>query len=440
MTAIAQAPGPWQPILHGSAKEAALDAVRSIADSLQARRLRPDWPHRHASVMIGASGMALLYAYLARVMPESGANLTAASLLEEAFDLVASEPMDASLFHGFTGVGWTVAHLRHQLFDPADDDPAEAVDEALLELLNRPTWEGSFDLTRGLTGMGLYALERLPHPAAAAILTRVVDHLDAIAEQSSQGITWFTPPGILPGSHKPMFPKGYYDLGVAHGVPGVVAFLGSACAKGSGDAKARRLLDGAVAWLLAHRQPEGRSTAFHGFVGPDGTAAPARSAWCYGDPGLSAVLLGAARAVGDPTWEQEAVAVARLAARRPLKETEAENPGFCHGTAGLGHIFNRLYQATGDPVLGQAAREWFERTLAMRRPGRGIGGYPAWWAGQPGEVTTDEDPSLLTGAAGIALCLLAATSSVAPTWDRFFLTAIPPRAGAVPAPAPTASR
>lgn len=440
MTEIAQAPGAWQPILHGSTKESALDAIRSIAEGLQALRLRPDLPRLHASVMVGASGMALLYAYLARVMPESGANMTAASLLEEAIDLVASEPMDASLYNGFTGVGWTIAHLRHQLFDPADDDPAEAVDEALLELLDRPTWKGQFDLTQGLTGMGLYALERLPHPAAAAILTRVIDHLDAIAERNSKGITWFTHPGILPDSHGQVFPKGYYNLGMAHGMPGIVAFLAAACVAGAGNEKARRLLGGAAAWLLAHRQPEGCSTALPAMVGPDGTTVPARSAWCYGDPGLSVMLLGAARAAGEQTWEQEAVAIARLAARRPIEEAEADTPGFCHGTAGLGHIFNRLYQATGDPVLGKSATDWFERTLAMRQPGRGIGGYPAWWVGRPGEVTTGEDPSLLTGAAGIALCLLAATSSVEPAWDRFFLTAIAPKAGAVPGPAQTASR
>jgi hypothetical protein len=36
------------------------------------------------------------------------------------------------------------------------------------------------------------------------------------------------------------------------------------------------------------------------------------------------------------------------------------------------------------------------------------------------------DPGLLTGAAGIALALLAATSLIEPAWDRVLLVAVPP--------------
>jgi hypothetical protein len=82
-----------------------------------------------------------------------------------------------------------------------------------------------------------------------------------------------------------------------------------------------------------------------------------------------------------------------------------------------------MFQATGEPRLAEAARSWFERTLAMRRPGRGIGGFEAW---QPGEARS-ADPGLLTGATGIALALLAATTNIEPLWDRMLLASISPR-------------
>jgi hypothetical protein len=41
--------------------------------------------------------------------------------------------------------------------------------------------------------------------------------------------------------------------------------------------------------------------------------------------------------------------------------------------------------------------------------------------GEGGEVRWDADPGLLTGAAGIALALDAATSNREPEWDRFML-------------------
>jgi hypothetical protein len=87
-----------------------------------------------------------------------------------------------------------------------------------------------------------------------------------------------------------------------------------------------------------------------------------------------------------------------------------------------------MFQATGDSWLAEAARAWFEQTLTMRRPGQGIGGYEAWKSDEAGRQSWSSDPDLLNGAAGIALALLAATTSIEPRWDRMLLLSIPPRA------------
>jgi hypothetical protein len=208
-------------------------------------------------------------------------------------------------------------------------------------------------------------------------------------------------------------------------VPGVIALLGQACAAGVARARARPLLEGAVRWLLAQQGPGG----FAAWVGPE-EYKPARLAWCYGDPGVAAALLWAARCVGEPDWEWEARAIARRAARRPPEEAGVVDAGLCHGAAGLGHLFNRLFQATGESELAEAGRFWFDRTLALRRPGQGLGGYSAWQPGDNGAQTWVADPGLLTGAVGIALALLAGTTAIEPGWDRVLLTAIPPTAAA----------
>jgi hypothetical protein len=122
------------------------------------------------------------------------------------------------------------------------------------------------------------------------------------------------------------------------------------------------------------------------------------------------------------------LAIAHRAAERPFEEAGIKDAALCHGCAGLGHLFNRTFQATGEPELAQAARAWFERTLAMRHPGRGIGGYEAWQPDAAGSTARSADPGLLNGATGIALALLAATTPIEPAWDRILLVAIPPRA------------
>src|SRR5262249_38984636 len=157
------------------------------------------------------------------------------------------------------------------------------------------------------------------------------------------------------------------------------------------------------------------------WVGPEEVDQPARLAWCYGDPGVAAALLSAARCTGEPAWEREALAIARRAAQRPSDQAGVVDGGLCPGRARLGHPFNPLYQTNGDPLLGQAARSWFERTVEMRQPGRGIGGYEARTTGDDSSSIWRAESGLLTGAAGIALALLAATTAVEPAWDRMLL-------------------
>jgi len=122
--------------------------------------------------------------------------------------------------------------------------------------------------------------------------------------------------------------------------------------------------------------------------------------------------------VGEPAWEREALEIARGAARRPPEEAGVMDAGLCHGAAGPGHLFSRMSQATRDATLARAARFWFDRTVAMRRPGRGIGGFSALSGKANGTRYWEDDPGLLTGASGIALALLAATTSIEPAWDR----------------------
>jgi hypothetical protein len=129
-----------------------------------------------------------------------------------------------------------------------------------------------------------------------------------------------------------------------------------------------------------------------------------------------------------PAWEREALAIARRAARRPAEQSGVVDAGLCHGAAGVGHLFNRMFQATGEALLGEAARSWLERACAMRHPGRGLGGYEVWWPDGHGGGAWRSGLGMQTGSAGIALALLAATTPIEPDWDRTLMVAIPPAA------------
>ena len=415
----------WHPILEGDQAAQASAIIQEVGEALRKRRLSgdtaPSSDPAAADLAGGAAGNALLFGYLAEAGVFPGAAELALELVDEAIDAVADAEMDASLYSGFTGVAWVIEHLSGMSEPSDEDDMNEAIDEALVEHLDSSPWLSDYDLISGLVGFGVYLLERLPKPSAVVGLTKLIDRLDETALAVDAGIAWFTPPELMGYEGRTRYPDGHFNLGVAHGVPGVIPILAAACAWNVAEAKARSLLDESISWLLSQRQPSDSPSCFGYASGPTFVDDEvARAAWCYGDPGIAGVLLNAARLVGYADLEREANAIGLRAAVRPREASGVEDAAFCHGAAGLAHIFNRLHQSTGNDRFADSSRYWYDVVLQMHRPGEGVGGFLA-----KSPLGLEADAGFLTGAAGIALCLLGATTDLDPGWDRSLLLTLP---------------
>jgi lantibiotic modifying enzyme len=414
----------WVPLLPAGDAEDALDLAREIAAELERWDASPEarapLPLGRApfSLSGGSSGQALFFAYLDRAFPGEGYDDLAVERLQRAFGELGQGSAQLGLWAGLTGVAWTLEHLRTALVEEGED-PGEDVARRIAGLLATRPWPLEYDLISGLAGYGVYALERRPLPFAAECLGSAVARLEERAERNALGISWWTRDTEVPPSQR-LAKDGHYNLGTAHGVPGVIGFLGQLSAAGLGGGQARELLDGAVPWLLAQQDPAAESL-FPRAVTPGEPHEPARLAWCYGDLGVAAALLVAARGRGEEAWRQAAAGIARAAAARPRGTAHVRDAGICHGAAGNAHLFNRIWQETGDPAFAAAARTWLDEALAMRRPGAGIAGYLAYVADAWREPGWRPDPGLLTGAAGIGLVLLAAATPIEPAWDRLLL-------------------
>jgi lantibiotic modifying enzyme len=371
----------WSPWVEGETAARALAAAVSIARDLT-QASGPGLSRGHA-------GLALFFAYLERSLGRAEAGELAQHHLELAIDELSEQPIASpSLYFGFTGVAWVIEHLTAE--DPAgDDDPNAEIDAALLSLLGRAPWKGEHDLLGGLVGLGVYALERLPRAPAAAMIPLLVARLSE----------------RIGGETRELAAR---DPGMAHGAAGVIALLARLIEEGAAGPEAAALLTATVDGVLPH--------LFPGNGGEEEDLA-----WCSGGAGLSAALLAASRAGRRDDWELAARRLAVAMAERRPGDTRSFDPALCHGTAGLSHLFYRLYQATGHPAVLAAARHWLEHTLAARRPGEGIGGYLCLGRQEDGRRGWIVNPGFLDGAAGTGLALLAAATPVAPAWDRLLL-------------------
>lgn len=427
----------WNPIISSGTDlgRKAWDAASAIVEGVFNRSYPPliekKWPHQ-------PEDEALLFAYWSVTRNESDWADRAVERLNAAIDAAAARTKYLGLYGGLCGIGWSVQHVSQLLesgaypsdevdqdglntSEPEEEDPVAEIDTLVLKALRQSHWPDYYDLIGGLAGCGVYFLERLPSEAAAEGLKLIVGHLASSAEYSSEGITWFTPKEFVPEWQRELFPDGYYNLGVAHGIPGILHLLSEVSAAGIEKTKCLELLDGAVRWLLTHQAPPEKLFRFYSWVVP-GKGADSRLTWCYGDPGLLAVLLQIARRTGRRDWRQFAHSLLDQCLAWPAEQSGLADAPLCHGTTGIAHLFNRIYQSEGDRRCLDASLAWFERTLAMRQPGAGVGGFlQLTRPEQNGPIVWESSAAFLDGASGIALALLAALTSIEPKWDRLLL-------------------
>jgi hypothetical protein len=166
-------------------------------------------------------------------------------------------------------------------------------------------------------------------------------------------------------------------LGPAHGFAGNVYVL----ARGNLlDADRRVELERrAVESLAAHAQRAGGLAQWPPSIEP--SSVPRRTQWCHGAPGIVAAL--ASLAPGDDELTELLLAGGELTWQAgPLRK----GANLCHGTAGNGYAFLKLFERTGDELWLDRARAFAMHAIVQVDRARAeLGrGRHALWTGDPG--------------------------------------------------------
>jgi lantibiotic modifying enzyme len=434
----------WHPIVVGEESGEMFAVIEKIAEALhrppaawiprEREGVEPYRIARGASLGHGSAGIALFYAYLSQIFNTNPIFADEAHrFISHACDALEIVPMSGGLYRGISGIAWTVQHFQGFLYNDESDDPGTdpnvEIDRILLDHWSKPE---KFDLWEGCAGLGVYALERYPHSNSKLLLELSVKQLEHLAVRNDKGITWFTPPETRrsPAAQTgPGSPGGSYVLGIAHGLSGVISFLSRVHRLNILPGTTKKLLYGAVSWLLAQQQENDSPLIFPQFIIPPANKPliTGTFGWCHGDLGLAAALVSAAGCTGEASWKAKAIEAAHASINYLNELSNFRLPCLCHGSAGLGHLFNRIYQATGVEVFKEEAGKWFRRTIKLRKPGTGIAGFTHYGRNEDGEMAELYDPAFIQGAAGIGLALLAAVTDLEPEWDRVMSISAPGR-------------
>jgi lantibiotic biosynthesis protein len=438
----------WRPVLRGGEAEQAravalevasrlvdparLDVALERAGAALRRAGLPSTGWSGPGLSGASSSIALVCAQLDRLQPGEGWDRLGHTRLTAAAEAAERDDAPLGLYQGIAGMGYSAERLadRRARYGAL----LRSVDELLMGVAgprrDRLTRARGFpvsewDLISGITGLGVYLLTRRAVPQARAALDQILPALVDLGGRAGAEPRWATPPEYVFEEMRESAPEGNVNCGVAHGVPGPLALMSLAVLNGvevDGQIDAMRRM---AAWLAGRARPgrfgpEWPAAVRLGTGGEAGPPPAARPGWCYGNAGVARALWLAGRALEDAELRALALRALRQALARQEAERPLDSPTFCHGVAGLTQVTLRVAVDNGDEELSRHARDLC-LDLVERFDADAPLGYRDVTAARGGRRLQVDNPTLLSGAAGTALVLLAAATDGDPGWDRAML-------------------
>jgi hypothetical protein len=338
----------------------------------------------------------------------TGVDHPALPWFRQGMDLLrGAKHVEPWLYGGAAHAGWTAVQLSRGY--GLDVSGLTAFDQLILGWIEHYPTDRTVDLPMGLLGLGVYGLI---HPVVATrekFTSAVLDMIEDRAERADGGLFLRSAPARA-AEHPAASIISHCDLGVAHGNAGLVSYLSSVVlAELSSSDRAESMLRPAATWLLRQR------VDLDGSVFPQAVESryvPARSAWCYGDPGIALALAVAARATGFADVAGTAREAAAAAIEREPAMARVTDPCLCHGAAGL---------------------VWFGRRAGSDFALHGVESYTDHWFGYLRDARAEgtlrylapggmrPDSSFLEGDLGVALACLYLARGGSPEWQQRLL-------------------
>lgn len=389
----------------------------------------------------GYAGLSLLWAHLDRCCPNDGwdkqfhSSLNLAAKAAETHHLVSP-----SLFSGLTGVAFAAQYASNgsrrysRLLTTLDTHICSSLKPSISFFRGDVPAFGApvelFDLISGLSGAVAYLLTRY---GTAREVDQTVEEIllcfVRLALETNGLPAWHTPLHYTRSydSMRSSFPQGFLNCGLAHGIPGPLAAMALGHRYGLSIKGLPEAIEHIATWLLEHRHDDAWGMNWPCGVGLDATESgvsvsaasatpPSHAGWCYGSPGISRSLLLSGLALKNEKFCSAAVEAIEAVIRRPYEIRALKSSTFCHGIAGLLQVVHRFSKEEPRQSLQAGLTEIASTLLSMYDP-QSTFGYQSYTS----EGLMIDSPSLLDGAAGVSLALMAIGFDAEPVWDRAFL-------------------
>lgn len=317
---------------------------------------------------------------------------------------------DTSLFNGLAGLGWMLQHLNNiGVLNRGDIESIHEIDEFILNDLRHETvGNQEFDLLYGLVGKGTYFLSRERNSTVNKALANIFDRLTQTAIITDEFIFW---------------EKGNcVDLGLAHGMPGLLVLFSKFCKVGINGKLSKEYLRKLVSFVMKNKL---ENNLISYFPTNSNSKEVSRIGWCYGDLSVSIGLCHANSVLCSPIVDKEIRKVVRRCIDRSIdvsgvfRSEKYLDSGLCHGSLGIAYALHKIKQNNGIVGIGSRIDYWRKMSrqrIDVTQPFLNLKtAFPTKYA-----VDWGLDGGLIDGLAGIGLITMGFSSSELTGWDSIF--------------------
>lgn len=373
--------------------------IQSIIIQIQQTLSEPS----SSGLLEGTAGQLLFLWHAGKLFPEQVSEQLFNQCLSQLDSIEYHHHYRISFGTGMLGIAWLYETLLQEQADNYQPEFNQNTDILVQQYLEQVSDNTDIEYVFGLSGIAVYLAGRNRCQQAFDCSESLILTLEKRAHFFNEAsCAWSTPPSSLyrfnKDNNNPEF-----NLGLAHGVPAVLAAIitlhnGLSQQK----AKAEKLLHAGCNWLLAQRQDPQQYGCYFGNIAEKPSSS--RLGWCYGDLTIALTLFRAGHLLQRNDLTNAATEICLHASHRNPEQSFVRDAGLCHGTAGLALIFNLISEYCPDPQIKAAEHFWHHELLKLYQM-QGLKGFYRFGE-QDGQPAYLEDPSFLNGSAGIGLYFL----------------------------------
>ena len=318
---------------------------------------------------------------------------------------------------GIAGFGWLLNYFfKEKFLDSKPDEIFTYMDSIIGKWMISEIEKGNYDFMHGSGGVAVYFLSKLSDLQSKLFLERFVKCLyNACVKAEDGSIKWES---IVNFENNQ---KGY-GISLSHGISSIMNVLCKLYKKNIYKDTCCELIYGALKYIMKQKLPIGKFNSIYPSWSLESSTKlyGSRLSWCYGDLGIAVTFWNVAQILNDKMLEKESIDILMFSSkRRDLMINSVFDAGICHGTAGISHIFKRMYFNTKIPEFNEAANYWLGKTLEFSKYVDGFAGFKSFCPVNRGGLKPMIN--LLEGISGIGLALLSNISENEPTWDECLL-------------------